>query len=102
MGTARTCRVSIVEPDGCRHTIEVNASSLYEAAALGLRTFRQYPWGVAALRVPRARVEVVVYGPTEMHDITVVQVERWLHAPPKNPKEKVLKDRLMSGPDERG
>ena len=92
---ARTCRVTIVDADGCRHTIEVSASSLFEAAAIGSRAFRQYPWGAATLRSPAARIEVVVCGPSESHEVTVSQLNRWLRTPPRSPKEKLLKDGLM-------
>lgn len=96
----RTCRVTIVEENGCRHTTEVTAASLYEAAALGLRAFRQYPWGKAALRRAEARIEVVVCGPTEAHDVTVGQVETWLQTPARSPKERLLKDRLQQAGDD--
>ena len=93
----RACRVTVAEADGCRHTIDITAASLYEAAAIGLRTFRQYPWGAAALRAPGATIEVVVCGPSETHQVPVGRVERWLRTPPRSPKEKLLKDRLDPG-----
>ena len=95
MSSQRTCRVTILEENGCRHTTEVMAGSLYEAAALALRTFRRYPWGKAAMRRAEARLEVVVCGPTEAHDVTVGQVELWLRTPARSPKEPLLKDRLQ-------
>jgi hypothetical protein len=36
------CIVSYVDTEGLRHTVEVEAESLYEAAALAVRTFKQH------------------------------------------------------------
>jgi hypothetical protein len=38
---ARTCVVSFIESAGIRHSIEVAAESLYEAAALAVHEFRR-------------------------------------------------------------
>jgi hypothetical protein len=48
------CVVSFLSPDGLRHQVRVEAESLYEAAALAIRTFRQHdcePGQVAELEV---------------------------------------------------
>lgn len=37
-----SCVVSYLDVSGIRHTVEVEAESLYEAGALALRTFRQH------------------------------------------------------------
>jgi hypothetical protein len=37
-----TCIVSFLDLDGLRHSVEVDAESLDEAAALATRTFRQH------------------------------------------------------------
>ena len=62
--------------------------------------FPAYPWGKAALRRAEARLEVLVCGPTEAHDVTVGQVEVWLRTPARSPKELLLKDRLQQGGDD--
>lgn len=36
------CNVSYLETEGLRHTIEVEVETLYEAAVLSIRTFRQH------------------------------------------------------------
>jgi hypothetical protein len=38
--TSRTCLVSFTDSEGIRHAVEVEASSLYEAAALAIGEFR--------------------------------------------------------------
>jgi len=37
-----TCIVSFVDLDGIRHSVEVEAESLYESAALAIRVLRQH------------------------------------------------------------
>ena len=39
MGTHR-CRVSFEDSQGCRHSTEIFAGSVYEAAALGVKAIR--------------------------------------------------------------
>jgi hypothetical protein len=48
------CIVSYVDTEGLRHTVEVEAESLYEAAALAVKTFKQHdcePQGLNELEV---------------------------------------------------
>jgi hypothetical protein len=40
----RSCEVSFQDARGIRHTAQVEAESLYEAAVLGIRRFREDPW----------------------------------------------------------
>src|SRR2546429_9602426 len=40
----RACTVSFTGPSGIRHSVEVTAESLYEAAALGLSRLKQDGW----------------------------------------------------------
>ena len=44
VGNARTCVVSFVDSNGIRHSVEVAAEWLYEAAALPVSEFRRHPW----------------------------------------------------------
>jgi len=41
---AKTCRVSFKDIDGIRHQAEVQADTLYEAAALGLKALKKSDW----------------------------------------------------------
>jgi len=45
----RTCTVSFLGPSGVRHSIEVTAESVYEAAALGVSALRNSGWADAPL-----------------------------------------------------
>lgn len=65
----RICAVSFVDVRGIRHTAEVQAESLYEAAILGVRTFKSDPWieqlGTATV------LDIEVREPAAKHAITM-------------------------------
>lgn len=70
-------------------SVEVEAESLYEAAALGIRAFRRHgcePRGLAKLDV-EMRSSVT-------HSLTVKRLEEWLGGAGRSPREAVLKERL--------
>jgi hypothetical protein len=86
-----TCVVSYVDMDGLRHTVEVEAGSLYEAAAVSISAFRKhdiYPAGLAELNV-EIRSSIT-------HTVTVRQLEDWLKQSPRTPKEMATKERLRA------
>jgi len=84
-----SCVVSYLDTSGIRHTVEVEASGLYEAAALALRTFRQHDCDPGVM----GKLEVEVRS-TITHTLTVQRLQSWLDGGAKNPKEAVLKERL--------
>lgn len=86
-----TCVVSYLDTSGIRHTAEVEAQSLYEAAVLAIRTFRQHdcePREANSLEI-EVRSSVV-------HTLTVRKINDWLNGGAKTPKEAVTKERLRS------
>jgi hypothetical protein len=85
------CLVSYLDISGIRHTVEVEASGLYEAAALALRTFRQHDCEPGAM----GKLEVEVRSAIT-HTLTVQRLQNWLDGGAKNPKEAVLKERLRA------
>jgi hypothetical protein len=85
-----SCVVSYLDTSGIRHTVEVEASGLYEAAALALRTFRQHGCDPGVM----GKLEVEVRS-TITHTLTVQRLQSWLDGGAKNPKEAVLKERLQ-------
>jgi hypothetical protein len=72
----KTCTVSVTDRCGTRHSVEVLAESLYEAAALGLKLLRDADW-VGTLE-PMTRLQLQVRAPTVMHEVTIQQLQRWL------------------------
>ncbi len=62
----RTCSVSFIGSSGIRHSLEVTAESLYEAAAVGLNMLRQRDW--ADQIAPGTVLEVRVTHPKPARD----------------------------------
>ena len=83
------CVVSFVDPDGIRHTVEVEAESLFEAAALALRTFKQHNCEPGLI----AKLEVEIRSAVT-HTVTPKRLHQWLEGGAKSPKEAVMKQRL--------
>ena len=88
----RICAVSFADVRGIRHTVEVQAESLFEAAILGVRTFRGDPWIEHV--GPATVLEIEVRQPAAKHAITMMQVERWLEGASTSPSEGVKKAKL--------
>jgi hypothetical protein len=85
------CIVSYLDTEGLRHTVELEAESLFEAAALAMRTFKEHdcePGLISNLQV-EIRSSVI-------HTVTPKKVREWLSGSAKNPKETVLKERLRA------
>ena len=85
------CFVSYLDMDGIRLQFEVEAESLYEAAALAIQVFKRHdyePKGLTSLEI-EIRSSIV-------HTIKVNQVHEWLNRRGKTPKEVVVKDRLRT------
>ena len=85
------CIVSYLDPEGLRHTVEVEAQSLYEAAVLALRTFRQH--GCEPGQASRLEVEI---RSSIVHTVTLRKIYDWLNGGSKTPKEAVIKERLRA------
>ena len=88
----RTCTVSFTGPSGIRHSVDVTAESVYEAAALGVSALRETGWAdVVALGT---ELEVQVREPPTCHRITVQQIHRWCDGIAVSPDETLKKRRL--------
>jgi hypothetical protein len=90
--TARTCLVSFTESENIGHSVEVVASSLYEAAVLAIAEFRRCGFTTNA---PAAgtRLSVAVKQPATMHEVQWGKVETWIQSAGK-PNELAMKARL--------
>ena len=71
--------MSFAGPSGIRHSVEVEAETLYEAAVLAVTRFRRDIWGEAVTAATTLDVEV--REPSTKHSLTFQQVERWLASP---------------------
>ncbi len=90
----RACAVSFVDAKGIRHTVDVEAESLYEAAVLATCRFRRDLW-VHTLP-PAVVLEIEVREPSTRHTISLQQVERWLGGTTANPYEAMKKAKLKT------
>ena len=88
----RTCAVSFRDHRGIRHSVDVQAESLFEAAVLAVQHFRQDPW---LERIgPATVLDVEVRQPATRHAVSLQQVERWLAGATPNPMEASKKAKL--------
>jgi hypothetical protein len=83
------CIVSYVDGDGWRHAVELEAGSVYEAAVLAVRTFREHACEPGEM----SRIEVEVRT-SVTHSVTLGKIHSWLQGGAKSPKEAITKDRL--------
>ncbi len=72
------------------HSVDIQAATLFEAAAEAVRMFRQQGWAAAAL-APHAVLRVEVRLPAVVHDVPLAAVEQWQQSPSPSPKEKLAK-----------
>jgi hypothetical protein len=66
------------------------AETLYEAAVLGLKSFREHDCAPG----PAAHLLVEVKSPSVIHTLVAHAVEDWLNGGAKRPKEAIEKRRL--------
>ena len=94
VSTMRACRVSVTGLDGVTHSVDVQASSLFEAASVALTAFRQEPsWATEAL-TPNARFRVEVQHPPTVHDVPLKAIEQWRRSPATSPRDYVVKRKV--------
>jgi hypothetical protein len=87
--------VSFADLNGIRHSVEVSASSLYEAVVLALVEFRRSQLTPASLPVG-ASVSVRVRSPELTHEVKVKAVQAWLQQQGKTPKEEAARTNLKA------
>jgi hypothetical protein len=87
---ARTCTVSFTDTDGIRHSVNVQAGTLYEAVVLAVRAFREHHCAPG----PASQMEVEARSPSVTHTVRISKVEVWLESASKGPSEKLAKERL--------
>lgn len=85
----RSCLVSFVDSEGLRHSCEVQAETLFEAAGLAIGVFSEHECapGLAANLEVEIRSSVI-------HSLSVSKVRQWVDGTSKSPKEAILKKRL--------
>ena len=88
----RTCTVSFTGQSGIRHSVDVTAESVYEAAAFGVSALRKSGW--ADVVAVGTELEVQVRVPPTCHRITVQQIHRWCEGMAVSPDATLKKRKL--------
>jgi hypothetical protein len=88
----RLCTVGFKAATGISHSVDVEAETLYEAAALGLARLKKDGW-IEGLG-PGSRLEIAVREPGSHHSLTVRQVEQWVDSVNASPMETLKKAKL--------
>jgi hypothetical protein len=88
----KVCAVSFVDTRGTRHTVTVEADSVYEAAVYAIRRFRKDPWVEHV--GPATMLDIEVREPSTNHAVSLQQVERWLAGITASPSEATKKAKL--------
>ena len=87
----KDCIVSFVDFGGIRHSVEVQADSMYEVAAVALEAFQQHDCS------PGIGTELEVQVRTSVtHTIAVNKLKDWAKLGGGSPRDVVLKDRIKA------
>jgi hypothetical protein len=89
----RSCRVTIRDIEGVEHAVQVTASTLYEAVALGLVSFRSEEW-VAGIPERSQAVKVSVTNVPVEHSVTMRDFNAWLLSEGRSPRDKASRYRV--------
>ena len=89
-GGMALCLVSYLDTEGLRHTVEVEAESLYEAAVLAMRLFKQHDCEPGEI----SKLEVEIRS-SITHTVTPKKVRQWLNGGAKTPKEGATYDTIL-------
>jgi hypothetical protein len=83
--------VSYEDQEGIRHSVEVTAETLYEAAVLGMKALQVPNWR----KVSNLMIDVTVKTPETKHTINTGAISAWLSRAGRSPREQALKSRLL-------
>jgi hypothetical protein len=89
----KTCRVTIHDMEGVEHTVEVTASTLYEAVAMGLRQIRGSEW-VDGIAAGLNTVKVCVKNVQVEHSVKLNEFTKWVERNGRSPAEVIRKGKI--------
>ncbi len=84
--------MSFTDTDNVRHSVEVIASTLYEAAVMAIAQFRNCGF-TANAPGPNTVLKVAIKQPATTHEVQWGKVETWIQSAGK-PNEQAMKGRL--------
>jgi hypothetical protein len=91
----RSCKVTIEDMDGVRHTVDVTAASLYEAVALGMAAIRTDEW-VSGIAQGLNPVTVQVTNVPVKHEVKLMDFTKWLDRVGGSPREMTDRKRIRT------
>jgi hypothetical protein len=89
----RSCTVSFRGVSGIRHSVDLDAESVYDAAIRGLALLRRDGWVDSVGSATELEVEVS-REPVTRHSVSVQQLQRWCDAIAASPAETIRKAKL--------
>ena len=89
----RQCRVTVSDMEGVRRTVEVTASTLYEAVALGLAAVRGDEWA-SEIAEGLNTVEAIVITVPVTHSVTMQDFRKWMDRKGGAPREVLHRERI--------
>jgi hypothetical protein len=93
LSVLQQCLVSFTDSETIRHSVEVTASTLYEAAVLAIAQFRNCGF-TANAPGPGTRLTVTIKQPGTIHEVQWGKIEAWLQGDGRSPFEQGTKIRL--------
>jgi hypothetical protein len=91
--TARSCLVSFTDSEGITHSVEITATTLFEAAVAAMAEFRKHGFTDTTFG-PATTLNVRVKAPEAAHVVSIGKVKAWLDRVATSPREQVEKNRL--------
>ena len=91
----RSCRVTIKDMDGVAHTVDVTASTLYEAVALGMAAIRTEEWA-HGIAMGLNSVKVRVTNVAVEHEVLLKDFTKWLDRASGSPREMSDRKRIKT------
>lgn len=93
MAQNRICTVSFTDAEGLSHSVDVSATTLYEAAVFAVAEFRRAT--LFDVHVGSGtRLRVAVKQPEAVHEVQFGKLQEWLDGGARSPNEQVTKARL--------
>jgi hypothetical protein len=92
--SVRASTVSFTGVSGVRHSVEIQAETLYEAAIRGIALLKKDGWvdNVG----PGTELEIHVREPETTHTVSVAQLRRWCDGVAVSPAETLRKAKLKA------
>src|SRR5579863_10440147 len=91
----KSCRVTVSDMNGTAHTVQITASTLYEAVARGLAAIRGNEW-VAGIAQGLNVVKVSVANVRVEHELRLMDFTKWLDRTGGSPREVSDRHRIRS------